>query len=185
MLVGDAWIVVDLENISLGSTIRFYDAGHLAFHQQTKATEWVVDDEMYGFVTGLIEKAQNSNQLPKLELIGCDIDSSSYSEAFGWIMDRMQDGNMITLNQLFESYDPEIHCAEFMSGVLRCASSRKRLLPAWLPALRKVTDALGEKLIGMDPDKMEAELAAEEKPDHLGSLFDRQILNVHPDLVRN
>lgn len=38
--------------------------------------------------------------------------------------------------------------------------------------------------MGMRVDKMEAELAAEAKPDALGSLFDQQILKVHPDLIR-
>lgn len=184
LLVNKAWVPVDIKDIVLGNTIRFYDAGHLAFHQQTKETEWKVDADMIKFIEQILDREKTRTVLPTLELKDAEISSGSYSDAFGWIMDRMQDGDMTTLNELFESYDPEIHSAEFMSGILRCASSQKRRIPAWLPVLKKVTIALGEPLMGMHVDKMEAELAAEAKPDALGSLFDQQILKVHPALIR-
>ncbi len=185
---GNNWQPVEMEDIHLGDTIRFYDAGNLAFHNQTKSTEWFVDEDMIRFVADLIEDVGSSGEIPVIEPLGTEISASSYKEAFEWIMARMRDGDMETLNKLYESYDPAKHSAEFMSGLLRCGNSQKRRLPAWLPALKKVTAALGEEgkgaLIGMDPEKIEKELAAETKPDELGSMFDRQILNVHPNLVR-
>lgn len=126
--------------------------------------------------------------LPKLEPIGATISASTYSPAFEWIMDRLQDGNVELLDALYAAYEPTTHSAEFMSGLLRCSYSQKRNISTWLPTLKLVAEVLGDDehgaLYGMDPVEMEKELLAEAKPDPLGAMFDRQILNVHPSLIR-
>lgn len=191
--VSGDWQSVELEDVKLGDTIRFYDDGHLAFHQTTKATEWVVDGDMETFVARLIKDVKTSASMPAMIPIdadaeGVDKDRIDYRSAFSWIMARSSDGDMETLNKLFESYDPTQHSALFMVGLLRCSNRQKRLLPAWFPTLKKVSEALGERskrmLVGMSVEMVEKELASEPKPDALGSLFDRQILNVHPSLIR-
>ena len=186
-LKGD-WQFIALEKIVLGDVIRFYDNGHLAYRQGTSQIEWLVDANMKAFIDKLIIDAETGNTLPEIVAKGIEVVTEDYSYVFKWIMARMQDGNMEALNKLYESYDPSKHSAEYMSGLLRCGYSQRRRLPAWLDALKKVSIVLGAEgkrtLVGMNPAVIEQEMASEPVPDKLGALFDSQILNAYPDLVR-
>lgn len=182
------WTPVELEEVQMGDVVRFYDNGQLTHNLDDRCTDWTVDDRMLTFVQGLIAHTVSAAVLPQILTTDDDVKPGSYKAVFTWIHHRMQDGNIDRLNDLYKSFNPELHSATFMVGVLRCGFSVRHLLPDWLPTLRLAISALPEDhrnvTCGMDPDKIEQELNANRPgSDPDSRMFARDILNMHPKLI--